>query len=73
MEDWRAENFWLAIASEWVLRETVMSTIEPDDIEGGRRMEGNSIWSVVSIAQLFGRRLAVERFRREDVPGVYLQ
>ena len=30
-----------------------MSTMEPEVIEGGRRMEGNSIWSVISIAGLF--------------------
>ena len=29
-----------------------MSTMEPEVMEGGRRMEGNSIWSVVSIAGL---------------------
>ena len=40
---WRAaKDFWEAI-SESVLRATVMSTIEPDVMDGGRRMEGNSI------------------------------
>lgn len=33
-----------ALASEAVLRETVMSTIEPDSMSGGRRIEGNSIY-----------------------------
>ena len=43
MEDWRAaKDFWEVI-SEVVLRATVMSTMEPEVIEGGRRMEGNSI------------------------------
>lgn len=43
MEDWRAaKDFWEE-ASEVVLRETVMSTMEPEVIDGGRRMEGNSI------------------------------
>ena len=32
-------------ASEVLLRATVMSTIEPDEMSGGRRMEGNSIWT----------------------------
>ena len=43
MEDWRAaKDFW-ELVSEERLRETVMSTMEPDVMEGGRRMEGNSI------------------------------
>lgn len=33
------------MASESVLRETVMSTMEPEVMDGGRRMEGNSIWA----------------------------
>ncbi len=44
IEDWRAaKDFW-EVASESMLRETVMSTIEPEVMDGGRRMEGNSIW-----------------------------
>jgi len=40
---WRAaKDFW-EVTSDWVLRATVMSTMEPDVMEGGRRMEGNSI------------------------------
>ena len=43
MEFWReVKAFWDA-SSDCVLRETVISTILPEDIEGGRRMEGNSI------------------------------
>lgn len=30
--------------SESKLRETVMSTMEPEEMLGGRRMDGNSIW-----------------------------
>ena len=30
------------------LRATVMSTMDPDEMLGGRRMEGNSIWMVAS-------------------------
>ena len=37
-----AKDFWEA-SSEAVLRATVMSTMLPEEIEGGRRMEGNSI------------------------------
>ena len=74
MEDWRAENFWLAMASEWVLRETVMSTMEPEDMEGGRRMEGNSIWTVISIAWLFCEKAGgAENSSKGDILGVYLQ
>lgn len=43
MEDCRdAKAFWAA-ASEAVLRATLMSTMEPEVIDGGRRMDGNSI------------------------------
>ena len=43
MEDWReAKDFCAADSEDW-LRETVMSTMEPEVIEGGRRIEGNSI------------------------------
>ena len=74
MEAWRAENFCWARVSEWVLRETVMSTMEPEVMEGGRRMEGNSIWSVISIAVLYYEEAgAVEDSRRGDVRGAYLQ
>lgn len=44
MEDWRAVKAFREMASESVLRETVMSTMEPEVMEGGRRIEGNSIW-----------------------------
>ena len=51
-----------------------MSTMEPEVMEGGRRMEGNSIWSVISIAQLLCEKAsAVENSRKGSVPGVYLQ
>ena len=43
MDSWsEAKADWAAASEAW-LRETVMSTIEPEDIEGGRRIEGNSI------------------------------
>lgn len=44
MDDWRVEKVFWESVSEEVLRATVMSTMEPDVIDGGRRMEGNSIW-----------------------------
>ena len=44
MEDWRLWNaVWAADSEAW-LRETVMSTMLPEEMEGGSRMEGNSIW-----------------------------
>ena len=43
-EFWRAEKDFWAEASEAVLRATVMSTILPEEIEEGRRIDGNSIW-----------------------------
>ncbi len=43
-------------------------------MEGGRRMEGNSIWTVISIARLFCEKAGgAENSRWEDVRGVYLQ
>ena len=43
-----------------------MSTMEPEVMEGGRRMEGNSIWRVVSIAGLLHKEAgAVGGSRRE--------
>lgn len=46
MEDWReAKDFWDADSEDW-LRETVISTMEPEVMEGGRSMEGNSIWTL---------------------------
>ena len=43
MEDWRdAKDFCAADSEDW-FRETVISTMEPDVMEGGRRIEGNSI------------------------------
>ena len=43
MEDCSLENdFWEEVSEER-FRETVMSTMEPDVIDGGSRIEGNSI------------------------------
>ena len=44
MEFCKAAKDFCEAASEAVLRATVMSTMLPEEIEGGRRMEGNSIW-----------------------------
>jgi hypothetical protein len=43
MRDWRDWKAASAADSEAVLRETVMSTMLPEVMLGGRRMEGNSI------------------------------
>jgi hypothetical protein len=43
MESWRARKALWDFCSEAKLRETVISTILPDEILGGRRIEGNSI------------------------------
>lgn len=40
----RSRNARSAAASEDLLRETLMSTMEPERMSGGRRIEGNSIW-----------------------------
>ena len=44
MEFCNAEKDFCAEASEAVFRATVISTMLPEEIEGGRRMDGNSIW-----------------------------
>lgn len=43
MEDWREAKDFCEADSEDRFCETVMSTIDPEVIEGGRSMEGNSI------------------------------
>jgi hypothetical protein len=43
MASWRAWKEACDFCSDTKLRATVMSTILPDEILGGRRMEGNSI------------------------------
>jgi hypothetical protein len=43
MSDCSAANFCSAISSACWLRETLMSTMLPEWMSGGRRMEGNSI------------------------------
>jgi hypothetical protein len=40
----RAWKAAAAAASDLWLRETVMSTMLPLEMSGGRRIEGNSIW-----------------------------
>lgn len=42
----RLVNAFWAADSEERLRETVISTMEPEDMSGGRRMDGNSIYYV---------------------------
>ena len=41
---WRAVNEDWDFCSETKFRDTVMSTMLPEEIFGGRRMDGNSIW-----------------------------
>ena len=55
MEFWRAEKDFWAEASEAMLRETVISTMLPEEIEGGRRIDGNSIWMDQSQLHDFAR------------------
>lgn len=47
MEDWRVEKDFWEVVSEAALRATVMSTMEPEVMEGGSKIEGNSIWGIV--------------------------
>lgn len=43
MDDWRLSKRSCSASSEARLRPTVMSTMEPEDIDDGSRMDGNSI------------------------------
>jgi hypothetical protein len=43
MEFCSSSNAFCAAFSDVRLRETAMSTMEPEEMEGGRSMEGNSI------------------------------
>lgn len=45
MRSCRARNRCSSAVSLLVFCETVMSTMLPDEMLGGRRMEGNSIWA----------------------------
>lgn len=49
MVDWRVAKAEAEAASETWFRETVMSTMEPEEISGGRRIEGNSIRRLSSV------------------------
>ena len=68
MEFWSAEKDFWAAASEARLRATVISTILPEEIEGGRRMDGNSIWMEQSQFKGLGFK-----GRNGCSPGVYLR
>lgn len=50
MSDCKAENFWSATVSACWLRATLMSTMLPEWMSGGRRMEGNSIYKGIVIS-----------------------
>ena len=52
MEAWRLEKAAWADASDCVLRETVISTILPEEMEGGRRIEGNSIYNNCQVSTI---------------------
>ena len=49
IEDWREAKALCESDSEDWFRETVMSTIEPEFMEGGRSIEGNSIWRLRTV------------------------
>jgi hypothetical protein len=51
MVDWSAWKAALASDSDLWLRATVMSTMEPEEMSGGRRMEGNSICGRVRVSR----------------------
>lgn len=44
MRVWSCVKDFLRAVSAGVFWATVMSTMEPEVMEGGRRIEGNSIW-----------------------------
>jgi hypothetical protein len=50
MASWRATKEDWDFCSEPKLRDTVMSTMLPEEMLGGRRMEGNSICEQLSVS-----------------------
>lgn len=49
---WRAVNEDCDFCSEVKLRATVISTMLPEEMFGGRRIEGNSIYEQLSVSRL---------------------
>jgi hypothetical protein len=50
---WRARKAVWDFCSELKFRDTVISTILPEEMFGGRRMDGNSIWeTIISLGDL---------------------
>ena len=71
MSDCKAENFWSATVSACWLRATLMSTMLPEWMSGGRRMEGNSIYKgdfvSISTSQVWNMLLLlVDRYTLRD-------
>lgn len=52
MLDWRLVNDFWVVDSEVRLRETVMSTMEPEVMSDGSRIEGNSICLLLAMVHL---------------------
>lgn len=49
---WRLLKAAAAAFSEAWLRETVISTIEPEEMSGGRSMDGNSIYMKEAVSDV---------------------
>lgn len=56
MEDWRAAKESWAARSDSALRETVMSTMEPEIMVFGRRIDGNSICAKIIVSSSFSQQ-----------------
>ena len=73
MESCRAWKREAWRVSESKLRETVMSTMEPEEMFGGRRMDGNSIWGELSVLVRDGIELDCAQMLSWYVPDVCLE
>jgi hypothetical protein len=70
MASWRATKEACDFCSDTKLRATVMSTMLPEEIFGGRRMEGNSICGTRDVVSWMlregGRKMACSRQFRDS-------
>lgn len=69
MLDWRARKADEDFCSDSWLRATVMSTMDPEVMLGGRSMLGNSIWGLVSLNLMRGRRGSHKAFILREENG----
>src|SRR5690348_11218910 len=70
MWSWRARNERSAAASLVAFWETAMSTMLPEEMLGGSRMDGNSIYSRVSAREAGAKASEEREMRTSRLSGV---